>query len=91
VALCCTLVAAPILVLMYGGSVGKGQDGLTDTFLQMTHQLAISVGMGNLLTSLGDKVITGFVALVAVSALPATLRAGCRLTPATVQAPAPPA
>jgi energy-coupling factor transport system substrate-specific component len=91
VAVCCTLVAAPILVLMYDGSVGKGQDGLTDTFLQMTHQLAISVGMGNLLTSLGDKVITGFLALVAVSALPATLRAGCRLTPATDQPPAPPA
>jgi len=83
VAACCTLVAAPILVLMYGGSVGQGQDGLTHTFLQVTHRLALSVGMGNLLTSLGDKVITGFVALVAVSVLPARLRAGSNLAPVT--------
>ena len=87
VAACCTLVAAPILVLLYGGSIGAGQDTVTQTFLRLTHQLALSVGMGNLLTSLGDKVITGFVALVAVSALPAHLRAGSCLVPATIPPP----
>lgn len=90
VAVACTLVAAPILVLVYGGSVGQGQDSVTETFMAMTHQLALSVGMGNLLTSLGDKTITGFVALVAVSALPARMRAGSGLAPAVDLVPAPP-
>jgi energy-coupling factor transport system substrate-specific component len=83
VAACCTLVAAPLLVLMYGGSVGQGQDRLTYSFLALTHQLAISVGIGNLTTSIVDKVLSGFIALVAVSSLPAWLRTGCVLPPAT--------
>jgi energy-coupling factor transport system substrate-specific component len=89
VAACCTLVAAPVLVLMYGGSVGHGQDRLTYSFLALTHQLAISVGIGNLTTSVVDKVLSGFIALVAVSSLPPWLRDGCLLPPATAPLPPP--
>lgn len=74
VALACSLVAVPVLVLLFGGSTGHGQDAVTDTFLELTGALAVAVGFSNVLISLGDKVISGFVALVACSALPAALR-----------------
>ncbi|MCD4526985.1 hypothetical protein [Nocardioides sp. cx-173] len=79
VALACTLVAVPILVLVYGGSNGHGQDTLTATFVQLTDALAVSVGLSNVLTSAGDKMITGFVALVVISALPSALTRGLRV------------
>ncbi|MCD4533941.1 hypothetical protein LRP67_07595 [Nocardioides sp. cx-169] len=79
VALACTLVAVPILVLVYGGSNGHGQDTLTATFVQLTDALTVSVGLSNVLTSAGDKMITGFVALVVISALPSALTRGLRV------------
>lgn len=74
VALVCSLVAVPILVLLFGGSTGHGEDDTTTTLLAFTDTLAVAVGFSNLLSSLGDKVISGFLALVAVSALPRSLR-----------------
>ncbi|GAB2870753.1 ECF transporter S component family protein [Nocardioides pacificus] len=74
VALVCSLIAAPILVLVFDGSTGHGEDTITASFLALTDELAMAVGLSNLLSSLGDKVISGFLALVAVSALPAVLR-----------------
>ena len=72
----CTLVAVPILLLAFGGSTGHGEDTLSATFLRLTDTVALSVWFSNSLTSLADKIISGFVALVAVSALPAALRHG---------------
>ena len=74
VALACTLVAVPILLLFYDGTTGHGQDTITGTFLDLTHTLLIATGLSNVVVSLADKVISGFVALVIVSALPAALR-----------------
>lgn len=74
VAVACTLIAVPILVLVFDGSVGQGQDTITQTFLDLTHRLTAAVGLSNMLTSLIDKVLSGFVALVAVTALPMALR-----------------
>ncbi|WP_341928069.1 hypothetical protein [Nocardioides psychrotolerans] len=79
VAALCTLLAVPILVGLYGGSAGNGQDTITTTFLALTHQLTVSVGFSNLLVSLADKLFSGFVALVVISTLPAGLRLGSRL------------
>lgn len=87
VALACTLVAVPILVLAFGGSAGHGQDTLTATFVDLTHVLSVSVGLSNVLTSTADKVISGFVALVAISALPAALRHGLDLALPTAPPP----
>lgn len=73
VAVACSLVAVPILVGVYGGSVGQGQDTLTGTFQDLGSGLVAAVGASNLMVSTVDKLISGFVALVAVSALPARL------------------
>lgn len=79
VALVCTAVSVPILVLVFGGSVGHGQNDLAATLADLTDTLLVAVGLANLLTSVGDKLISGFVALVVISALPPALRAGSGL------------
>lgn len=73
VALSCSLIAVPILMIQ-GGSVDQGQDLITQTFAELTDEMWVAVGLSNLVTSTADKVITGFVALVIISALPLTLR-----------------
>lgn len=73
VATVCTVVALPILAA-YGETVGHGQDLITGSFRELTDRLVVALGASNLLTSLGDKLIAGFVALVAISALPLDLR-----------------
>ena len=75
VALVCTLVAVPVLIGLHHGSTGHGQDAFTATMLRTTGALAVAVALGNLLSSLGDKLISGFVALVLCSMLPLSLRA----------------
>ncbi|GEP37581.1 hypothetical protein NPS01_12440 [Nocardioides psychrotolerans] len=82
-----TLLAVPILVGLYGGSAGNGQDAITATFMALTDQLIVSVGFSNLLVSLADKLFSGFVALVVISTLPAGLRLGSQLV---LSAPPPP-
>lgn len=74
VATVCTLLAVPILVLLLGGSTGHEQDTLAATVTALTSATAVGTWAANLLVSVGDKLISGFVALVAVSALPAGLR-----------------
>lgn len=74
VAAVCTLLAVPILVLLLGGSTGHEQDTLAATVTALTSEAAVGTWAANLLVSVGDKLISGFVALVAVSALPAGLR-----------------
>jgi len=78
VAVACSCVAVPIL-LGYGGSVGQGQDTVADSVYALVPAEVVAVAASNLLTSLGDKLISGFVALVAIAMLPATMRAGLRL------------
>jgi len=78
VALVCSCIAVPI-VLAYGGSVGQGQDSVADNVYSLVHLEVVAIGLSNLLTSLGDKLISGFVALVAISVLPVAMRAGLRL------------
>ena len=73
VAIACSLVAVPILVGVYDGSVGQGQDTLTQTLVDLGSGLAAAVGVSNLMTSTVDKLISGFIGLVAVSAAPARL------------------
>lgn len=64
VALACTAVAVPILQWGFDGSVGHEQDDLTGNLLALTRQYALALGVSNLLTSLADKTLSGFVALV---------------------------
>lgn len=64
VALVCTVVAVPILQWGFDGSVGHEQDDLTGNLLELTQQYTLALGVSNLLSSLADKTISGFVALV---------------------------
>ena len=80
VAVACTAVAVPILLLVYGGGVGHAQDGIVATVLGVSHSLWLSVLASNVLTSAVDKLFSGFVALTAIEALPGDLR---RSLPAT--------
>ncbi|MCX6397080.1 MAG: hypothetical protein NTV23_11385 [Propionibacteriales bacterium] len=86
VAVACSLIAVPILVVLFDGSVGQGQDTITATFSHLTDRLVVAVGFSNMLTSLIDKLLSGFVALVVVTVLPAGLRIGLQMV---AVAPAP--
>lgn len=83
----CSLVAVPILVLLYGGTTADGPEPITTTLLALTDQFVLAVGLSNLLVSLADKLVSGFVALVFISALPLSLRIGSCLV---LAAPPPP-
>lgn len=78
-ALACTLVAVPVIVTFLGGELRAGHDIITQVMQESVDTFLVAVGFSNLLTSLADKFITGFVALVAVSALPVALRLGVSL------------
>ncbi|WP_235737807.1 ECF transporter S component [Nocardioides alcanivorans] len=78
-AVVCSLIAVPILMIAYGGSVGAGQDNITATVSEMTSYLLVAVSASNIVTSLGDKIISGFVALVVITVLPLPVRRGSRL------------
>lgn len=68
----CTLVAAPIVLLVFGGYTLHAQDALTLTVLGLVHHLGLAVFVANLITSLADKVVTGFIGLAVVDSLRAS-------------------
>lgn len=69
VAVACSLLAVPILFLLFDGTIGHSQDDLTKNMMALTHRFVVAVGLGNLMTSMADKLISGFTALVAASML----------------------
>ena len=66
VALVCTLVAVPILLVGYHGGTGHEADRLTQTFAASGRSLVTSVMLSNVITSLLDKLVTGFIALTLI-------------------------
>jgi energy-coupling factor transport system substrate-specific component len=75
VAVACSAVAVPLLLVLFDGSTGHGQDGITATLHDLTGSTALAAAGSNLVVSVGDKLISSFVALVAIAALPAALGA----------------
>lgn len=70
VAFACSIVAVPVLVLVFGGSTGHtGQDAIVPTFVALGAGLWGAVFSTNILISILDKLISGYVALFAVRAL----------------------
>lgn len=67
VALGCTVIAVPIILAM-GGSTGHDTDTLTGSFLAIYHSLTAAVFSSNIISSLADKLISGFVALAVLEA-----------------------
>lgn len=75
VALACTATAVPIIVILLGGATSNGTDDITGTIVSFGASLVLSVLSSNLLTSTADKMISGFVALVALELVLADRRA----------------
>lgn len=74
-AFACSLVAVPIIVIFLGDDLNLGHNVITQLVEESVNTFAVAVGFSNLLTSLGDKLISGFVALVVISSLPLNIRA----------------
>lgn len=71
VAVAATAIAVPLLFALFGGSLGTGQDPIVDTIVvDLGQPLAVGVTAANLLVSVSDKLLSGFVALVVAASLP---------------------
>jgi energy-coupling factor transport system substrate-specific component len=79
VAFMVSLTAVPIYVFVFGGATGAFSDMLTAVFLAMGQNLIVSVFSSNILGSIADKVIAGYVALAIIEALPENLTASTQL------------
>jgi energy-coupling factor transport system substrate-specific component len=87
--LACTAIAVPILHFGYDGLNGNGTDVITTTVRALTGVDVLGVLVANTLTSLADKILSGFVALVAIASLPLWWRRRVPLVLPTDLAPAP--
>jgi energy-coupling factor transport system substrate-specific component len=65
----CSVVAVPIIATLFGNDIRVGHDAITQLVSDSVDSFAVSLSFSNLLTSLTDKLICGFVTLVAVFAL----------------------
>ena len=73
-AVACSLVGAPLNVLLFGGVSGHGFDTVTSSFETMGVPLIAATFSSNLLTSVFDKTLVGFLALMVILWLRATVR-----------------
>lgn len=71
VALSCSAVAVPLLLSLFHGGVGHAGESIVWTLQMLGQPQGLAVLGSNLVNSLADKLITGFVALVAVSSIAA--------------------
>ncbi|RKT36023.1 energy-coupling factor transport system substrate-specific component [Microbacterium sp. AG1240] len=69
----CTIVSVPVLMMIFGGETGHASDQIAEGLMASGEQLAPSVFTANLLTSLADKLISGFIALAVIGLLPARM------------------
>jgi energy-coupling factor transport system substrate-specific component len=74
-----SLTAVPIYVFIFGGATGHFADLMTAAFVGMGQNLLVSVFSSNILVSLADKIIAGYVALAIIEALPPNLTDGLKL------------
>jgi energy-coupling factor transport system substrate-specific component len=79
VALVAAFVSAPIVYLVYGGATGHPSDALTLAFEAAGKGLASAVLVSNLVLNAADKLVTGYVGLAILQALPEPYTAGLRL------------
>lgn len=69
----CTITAVPIYMTVFGGATGHVADALTASLVAIGQELIVAVFSSNILVSLADKIISGFVALAIIEALPPAL------------------
>ncbi|CAM3769426.1 hypothetical protein [Nocardioides zeicaulis] len=75
VAAVCSVVAVPLIVTVDHGFSGHGTDAVTRSAHVLLSSMWASVAVSNVLTSVVDKLISGFLAMVVVESLPARVRA----------------
>lgn len=90
VAISCTIVATPIIILVWGGaSINEGAQGIAANLLALGQGVIGAVLSANILTSIMDKLIAGFIAIsvlpYVLAALPAHAR-GVEVIPSTMHA-----
>ena len=61
------------MIFVFGGATGHISDALTAAFAQAGQDLITSVFASNVIVSLADKIIAGYVALAIIYALPSNL------------------
>ncbi len=76
-ALCCSVLAVPI-ILALNGETGNGADDVRVIIQDVVNSSWLAVASSNIITSLADKTISGAVALLAVDVLPWTVVASMR-------------
>jgi energy-coupling factor transport system substrate-specific component len=69
----CTIVSVPVLMTVFGGETGHASDQIAEGLVASGEELAPAVFTANLLTSLADKLISGFIALAVIGLLPARM------------------
>jgi len=79
VVLVVSVVATPIVLWLFGGGTGHPSDIITAAFARLGPWGAVFAD--NLLVNLVDKVLTGYIALAAASALPAHYIQGGAILP----------
>lgn len=79
VALAVSAAAAPIVIFVFGGATGHSSDAITAAFAQAGQDLITAVFASNVIVSLADKIIAGYVGLAIIWALPSNLTSGLRL------------
>lgn len=78
-ALACSIVAVPVLLGFQEADFRNGHDVVTQLVSESFDSFIVATSFSNLLTSSADKLLSGFAALVAISAMPAALRRDSQL------------
>jgi energy-coupling factor transport system substrate-specific component len=73
------LMAAPIITFLFGGATGSSTDVLIATFAAAGQSLFVSAFLGGIASSIADKIISTFVGLAILRALPIGFTAGIEL------------
>ncbi|MGK2880495.1 MAG: hypothetical protein ACSLE6_06785 [Mycobacterium sp.] len=78
-ALACSSVAVPLILVLLGHDLDLGRDAVTRSIEGSIDTFVLAAGFSNVVTSVGDKLVSGFVALVVISELPAGIRRRSRM------------
>ena len=73
-AVCVSLMAAPIVIFVFGGATGHSSDILTAGILASGAGMWQSVFSSNIIVSAADKILSSFLALAIIGALPKNLQ-----------------
>ncbi|MGC8558607.1 MAG: hypothetical protein ACP5NC_06425 [Nitrososphaeria archaeon] len=79
VAILSSLISVPIITFVFGGATGVPNDVITAALLASGKSLLSSVFISNIIASLSDKIISTFIAVAIVAALPPVLKSNIEL------------